>query len=152
MSALKYHLLKVQPRKKMIFDPEESVQFEGQTGPYIQYNFVRALGAAHKGSIENVDINAAKHYAGLEETEKELILQLVEFPELIQRAAAEYDPSLVAMYAYQLARAYSKFWSEVSIFRAEENAKAFRLQLSEVVASALQLSMYCLGVEMPEKM
>ena len=152
LSALKYHLLKVHPRKKMIFDPEESVQFEGQTGPYIQYNYVRASGAAQRGTIENVDLNAAYAYDGLEATEKELILQLVELPELIERAATEYDPSLIAMYSYQLARAYSKFWSEVSIFRAEESAKAFRLQLSGAVAEALQLSMYCLGIEMPEKM
>ena len=152
MGALKYHLLKVQPRKKMIFDPEESVQFEGQTGPYIQYNYVRARGAAVRGLTEQIDRNAAINYVGLEETEKELILLLVELPEIISRAAAEYDPSLVAHYAYQLARAYSKFWSEVSIFRAEDTAKAFRLQLSEAVANALQLTMNCLGIEMPEKM
>lgn len=152
MGALKYHLLKVQPRKKMIFDPEESVQFEGQTGPYIQYNYVRARGAAVRGLTEQIDRNAAISYVGLEETEKELILLLVELPEIISRAAAEYDPSLVAHYAYQLARAYSKFWSEVSIFRAEDTAKAFRLQLSEAVANALQLTMNCLGIEMPEKM
>lgn len=152
MGALKYHLLKVQPRKKMIFDPEESVQFEGQTGPYIQYNYVRARGAAVRGLTEQIDRNAAINYVGLEETEKELILLLVELPEIISRAAAEYDPSLVAHYAYQLARAYSKFWSEVSIFRAEDTAKAFRLQLCEAVANALQLTMNCLGIEMPEKM
>ncbi|MFZ4542901.1 MAG: arginine--tRNA ligase [Saprospiraceae bacterium] len=152
MSALKYHLLKVQPKKKMIFDPEESVQFEGQTGPYIQYNYVRAQGAVKKGTTEGVKISESNKYSTLADCEKELIIQLIELPEVILRAANEYDPAAIASFAYQLAKAYSKFWSEVSIFRADEIEKAFRLQLSAAVAHALKLSMSCLGIEMPERM
>jgi arginyl-tRNA synthetase len=152
MAALKYHLLKVQPKKKMVFDPTESVQFEGQTGPYIQYNYVRALGAVNRGKVENVDYEWAKAYTTLEPSEKELIIQLFDFPTLIEKSALEYDPSAVAAYCYSLAKAYSKFWSDVSIFKSEDIAKAFRLELSQAVANSLKIGMECLGIEMPERM
>lgn len=152
LAALKYHLLKVQPKKKMVFDPNESVQFEGSTGPYIQYNYVRALGAVNRGQIENIDPEWGTAYTQLEPSEKELITQLYDFPNVIQKAAEEYDPSSLAQYCYQLAKAYSKFWSDVSIFKAEDVEKSFRLTLSASVANALRLGMECLGIEMPEKM
>lgn len=152
LAALKYHLLKVQPKKKMVFDPNESVQFEGSTGPYIQYNYVRAFGAVNRGKIEGVDISLANQYTQLAPSEKELIIQLFDLPQLIQKAANEYDPSSIAAFCYGLAKGYSKFWSEVKIFQSDEISKAFRLQLSLAVANALKLGMECLGIEMPEKM
>jgi arginyl-tRNA synthetase len=152
MAALKYHLLKVHPKKKMVFDPNESVDFQGQTGPYIQYNYVRAFGAINKGKSENLDFEFAKAYTTLEPSEKELITQLFDFPTVIQKSASEYDPSTLATYCYSLAKAYSKFWSDVSIFKAEDTAKAFRLQLSQAVANSLKLGMACLGIEMPDRM
>lgn len=152
LAALKYHLLKVQPKKKMVFDPNESVQFEGSTGPYIQYNYVRAFGAVNRGKVEGVDLNLASQYTQLAPSEKELIIQLFDLPLLIQKAANDYDPSAVAAFCYSLAKGYSKFWSEVKIFQSEEVPKAFRLQLSNAVANALKLGMECLGIEMPEKM
>jgi arginyl-tRNA synthetase len=152
MAALKFHLLKVHPKKKMVFDPEESVDFQGQTGPYIQYNYVRALGAVNKGKGENIDLEFAKAYLSLEPSEKELITQLFDFPTVIQEAAAEYDPSAIAAYCYNLAKAYSKFWSDVSIFKSEEIEKAFRLELSQTVANSLKIGMECLGIAMPERM
>ncbi len=152
MAALKYHLLKVHPKKKMVFDPEESVDFQGQTGPYVQYNYVRALGAVNKGKKESIDFELANAYTNLEATEKEMILQLFDFPQIIQKAAAEYDPSMIAQYCYTLAKSYSKFWSDVSIFKANDIEKAFRLELSATVANTLKTAMECLGIEMPERM
>ena len=152
MAALKYHLLKVHPKKKMVFDPEESVDFQGQTGPYIQYNYVRALGAVNKGKGEGVDFELAYAYTKLEACEKEMILQLFDFEVVIQKAAEGYDPSEIAQYCYSLAKAYSKFWSELKIFGVGDVEKAFRLELSGSVANVLKLGMECLGIEMPERM
>jgi arginyl-tRNA synthetase len=152
MAALKYHLLKVHPKKKMVFDPAESVDFQGQTGPYIQYNYVRALGAVNRGKMEGVDMELAKAHSTLDASEKELIVQLFEFPNIIEKAAAEYDPSTIASYCFGLAKAYSKFWADISIFKSEDVEKAFRLELSNTVAGVLKTGMYCLGIEMPERM
>ncbi len=152
MAALKYHLLKVHPKKKMVFDPAESVDFQGQTGPYIQYNYVRALGAVNRGKMESVDMELAKAHSTLDASEKELIVQLFEFPSIIEKAAMEYDPSTIASYCFGLAKAYSKFWADISIFKSEEVEKAFRLELSHTVANVLKTGMYCLGIEMPERM
>jgi arginyl-tRNA synthetase len=152
LAALKYHLLKVHPKKKMVFDPNESVELEGQTGPYIQYNFVRANGAIKKGQAESLDMELAKMYTDLKPTEKEIISQLFDFPTVMQTAADEYDPSSIASYCYNLAKAYSKFWNDVSIFKSEDIEKAFRLELSQAVVNTLQVGMECLGIEMPERM
>ena len=152
MAALKYHLLKVHPKKKMVFDPEESVDFQGQTGPYIQYNYVRALGAVNKGKGEGVDFELSNAYTKLEACEKEIILQLFDFEVVIQKAAEAYDPSEIAQYCYGLAKAYSKFWSELKIFGVGDVEKAFRLELSASVANVLKTGMECLGIEMPQRM
>lgn len=152
MAALKYHLLKVQPKKKMIFDPNESVQFEGQTGPYIQYNYVRALGALNKAVAEDIDFGQAKNYTTLEPIEKEIILQLSDFPNIIEKAASEYDPSQVAQYCYAIAKTFSKLWTDVKIFKAEPSEKAFRIEICKTVSQTLRTGMYCLGIEMPDRM
>jgi arginyl-tRNA synthetase len=152
MAALKYHLLKVHPKKKMIFDPSESVDLKGQTGPYIQYNYVRALGAVNKGKTEGLDMELSNAYTVLQPSEKEIIVQLFDFESIIKEAAENYDPSAIAAYCYTLAKNYSKFWSEVSIFKADEHEKAFRLLLSRAVCYVLQRGMYCLGIEMPARM
>ena len=151
LAALKYFILKVNPRKRMTFNPQESVDLQGNTGPYIQYSYVRCNGVARKA--EEVDINLAKEYKTLEPQEKAIIIKLFQFGEMIQEAAKDYDPSLVAAYCYDLARLYHKFYHDVSILKAEsEAAKAFRLQLSAAVANTLASGMDLLGIEMPERM
>ncbi len=152
MAALKYHLLKVHPKKKMVFDPAESVDFQGQTGPYIQYNYVRASGVMNRAKGENTDFELAKAYSNLHPTEKDLIVQLFDFQNVIEKSAAEYDPSGIAAYCYTMAKTYSKYWSEVKIFQGEDYEQAFRIVLSDCIATVLKRGMYCLGIEMPERM
>lgn len=153
LAALKFHIIKVTPRKSMVFDPTESVDLQGQTGPYIQNAYVRIRSVLRKAEEDGISGSALQEYTVLQEQEKELIRSLYEFPDLVARAAAEYDPSHVAGYAYNLAKAFHKFYHDHSILRAEsEAAKAFRLQLSRMVAQVLQTAMDLIGIEMPEKM
>lgn len=153
LSALKYFILKVNPRKRMTFNPEESVELQGQTGPYIQYSYVRVRGVGERGRKEGVDLGEAKTYQGLEPAEKDLLKAILEYPGVIRTAAEEYDPSHLASSCYNLAKLYSKFWHDLSIFGAkEEGAVAFRLLLSEQVGRVLQHGMELLGIEMPERM
>jgi arginyl-tRNA synthetase len=149
LAALKFHIVKVQPRKRMVFDPKESVDLQGQTGPYIQNAYVRIKSVLRKADAELQDAN----YQQLQDQEKELIRSLYEFPSLILRAAAEYDPSHIAGYAYNLAKSYHKFYHDLSILKAESaDARAFRIKLSRMVAQVLSTAMNLLGIEMPEKM
>ena len=150
LAALKFHIIKVHPKKRMVFDPKESVDLQGQTGPYIQNAYVRIKSIYRKA--ENVNIALAKEHA-IEPGEVELIKILYRFPETILIAAADFDPSALANYTYDLAKAYHKFYSEHSILRADtEAAKAFRLKLSLTVANVLKKGMDMLGIEMPERM
>jgi arginyl-tRNA synthetase len=151
LAALKYHIIKVNPQKRMVFDPKESVDLQGQTGPFIQYAYVRISSVLRKAG--DADTSAAAKYENLEPLEKELAGQIYRFPELILNAAHTYDPSLVANYCYELAKNFHRFFTEHSILRAEsEEAKAFRLQLSKAVANVLKTGMGLLGIEMPERM
>ncbi len=152
LGALKYFILKVNPRKRMTFNPKESVDFLGDTGPYIQYAFVRCSGIARKA--KEVNMALAKEYTTLHPQEKAVIIHLFQFPDTITEAAKNYDPSLVAAYCYDLARLYSKFYnSGLSVIDAESDAaQAFRLQLSAAVANTLNTGMDLLGIEMPERM
>ncbi len=152
LAALKFHIIKVQPKKRMVFDPKESVDLQGQTGPYIQYSFVRINGVGQRAEREGVDWEAASTYKTLEPAERDILRLLYKFPTLIQEAASELDPSAIANFCYALAKAYSKFWHDVSIFDSEEAAKSFRLLLSKLVGSVLKNGMDLLGIEMPEKM
>ena len=152
LAALKFHIIKVQPQKRMVFDPKESVDLQGQTGPYIQYSYVRINGVGKRAEREGVSWEQAQAYKSLEPAERDLLRSLYQFPELIQEAAAELDPSSIANFCYALAKSYSKFWHDVSIFDAEESAKAFRLLLSKLVGSVLKNGMDLLGIEMPERM
>lgn len=151
MAALKFHILKVNPRKRMVFDPKESVDLQGHTGPYVQNAYVRIRSVLRKA--EEVPLEEAESYASLEPIEKEILSLLYAFPEQIRMAAGEYDPSHMAAYCYNLAKSYHRFWHDVSILRAKtEAAKAFRLRLSTAVANVLEKGMTLLGIEMPEKM
>ena len=153
MGALKFFIIKVHPKKKMIFNPEESVDLQGQTGPYIQYSSVRINGLMQRVEKEKVDLSKAGAYAAIQPQEKDLLVALHDYPNVVRNAADEYDPSLVANFCYDLAKKYHRFWHDLSIFSAETDAaKAFRLTLSKSVGQVLKAGMGLLGVEMPERM
>lgn len=156
LAALKFFIIKVHPKKRMTFDPKESVDMQGQTGPYVQNAYVRiqsVLRKAEEMGIGNAELGKSLEYKALETDEKDLIAQLYEFPGLIQEAAREYDPSVIANYCYTLAKSYHKFYHDYSILKAEsEAAVAFRLKLCRAIANTLRFGMDLLGIEMPERM
>jgi arginyl-tRNA synthetase len=151
LAALKFFIIKVNPQKRMTFNPAESVDMQGQTGPYVQNAYVRVRSLLRKAGEQNTD--QASDYQSLQKQEKEILSQLYAYPELIAAAAEEYDPSTIANFCYDLAKNYHRFYHDLSILSAEtEAAKAFRLQLSQAVAHVLKHSMDLLGIEMPERM
>lgn len=151
LAALKFYITKVHPRKRMTFDPKESVDLQGQTGPYIQNAYVRIKSVLRNAPA--VDENIADGYSGLNPEEKELVNAIYSFPELILDAAENYDPSTIANFSYNLAKSFHKFYHDHSILNAEnEAAKSFRLLLSRVVGQVLKTGMDLLGIEMPEYM
>jgi len=153
MGALKFFIVKVHPKKKMIFNPEESVDLQGQTGPYIQYSYVRINGLMQRVEKEGIDLSSANRYASIQPQEKELLVAIQDYQNVVLKGAEEYDPSLVANYSYDLAKKYHRFWHDLSVFNAESpEARAFRLTLSRAVGQVLKSSMGLLGVEMPERM
>lgn len=150
LAALKYFIIKVHPKKRMIFNPAESVDMQGQTGPYIQNAYVRVQSVLRK-----YDENSTKEHSYTDLNEFELVLakSLLIYPDIIQEAANGYDPSTVANYCYELAKQYHRFYHEVRILTAEtEDAKIFRILLSKTVARTLEHGMRLLGIEMPERM
>ncbi len=152
LAALKFFIVKVQPQKRMVFNPAESVDMQGQTGPYVQNAFVRIQSILRKGGAE-VDVSQASAYAKLETAEKDLVALLYQYPDTVRQAAEDYDPSTIANYCYDLAKAFHKFYHDYSILRAESDAaKGFRLQVAQAVAKVLEHGMDLLGIEMPERM
>ena len=157
MAALKFFIIKVTPQKRMVFDPKESVDLQGQTGPYVQNAYVRIQSVLRKADelgIRNAELGShSKDYVTLETDEKDLIAQLYAFPALIEEAAQTYDPSVIANYCYNLAKAYHKFYHDYSILKAEsEAARAFRIKLCQAIGHVLAFGMDLLGIEMPERM
>jgi arginyl-tRNA synthetase len=151
LAALKFFILKVNPKKRMIFNPAESVDVQGQTGPYVQNAYVRIMSV--KRRLEGSVIADYKDYKGYEPTEVDLLKSLMIYEEQLMIAAEQYDPSNIATYAYDLAKKFHKFYHDVRILQAEsEEAKAFRLILSDSVARVLAHAMDLLGIEMPERM
>ena len=152
LSALKYFIIKVNPRKRMTFNPKESVDMQGTTGPYIQNAFVRIQSIFRK--LDGSKPTGGYSYPGsIEEVESELMIQLAGYKEVIAEAMEKYDPSLIANYAYALAKSYHRFYHECRILSVEDQAlKAFRLGLSDAAARTIQKSMMLLGIEMPDYM
>ncbi|GLR16273.1 arginine--tRNA ligase [Portibacter lacus] len=151
LAALKYFIIKVNPKKRMTFDPKESVDMQGQTGPYIQNAYVRIQSILRKSEnlVEARDVD----YKELESIEIGLIRKMEQFSAIIEDAAEKLDPSNMANYCYDLAKMYHRFYHEFKILSAEsEEAKQFRLKLSEAVAQILKTGMELLGIEMPERM
>ncbi len=156
MAALKFHIIKVHPKKRMVFDPKESVDLQGQTGPYVQNAYVRIRSVLRKASalgLDTSDVTLAGNYPQLETQEKALVQQTYGYPALLIQAANDYDPSVVANYCYDLAKAFHKFYTDYSILKADsKEAIAFRLQLCKAISNTLRSGMYMLGIEMPERM
>jgi arginyl-tRNA synthetase len=152
LGALKYYMLKVDPKKQMMFNPEESVDFAGNTGPFIQYTYARIQSILRKADFdyENVVISSGVE---MHEKEKELIKQVQLFPEVIQNAAENHSPALVANYTYDLVKEFNSFYQQVSIL-GEENLdkKVFRVQLSQSVGNTIKNAFQLLGIEVPERM
>jgi arginyl-tRNA synthetase len=154
LGALKYYILKVDPRKNMTFNPEESIDFNGNTGPFIQYTYTRiksVLRKAKQAGIEDKipDLSLIKPAA----KELGLIKLLRRFSETVTEAASEYSPALIANYCYDLAREYNQFYHEYTILgEAESSQRDFRLVLSRLTSEVLSKGMWLLGIEMPERM
>ncbi|MDM1061890.1 arginine--tRNA ligase [Empedobacter falsenii] len=149
MGALKYYILKVDPKKRILFDPKESVDFNGNTGPFIQYTFARIQSLLRKESPKEFDANAIE----LNDAEKEIIRALYDFEDTIEKAATEMSPALIANYVYELVKLFNSFYQNNPILKNEdENVKNFRLYLSQWVANTIQNSLRLLGIGVPERM
>ena len=151
MGALKYFLLKVDPKKRLLFDPNESVELEGHTGPFIQYTHARIRSVLKKAS--DTEREKVREYKTLAPVERDLIVSLTQFPENIRQAAEAYSPALIANYVYELAKNYNKFYHESPILQAEDEiTKQFRLELSAASGKVINRAMKLLGIEVPERM
>lgn len=153
MGALKYFILKVDPKRGMVFNPEESVDFQGDTGPFIQYTYARIQSIARRAKEEGVSETWDSNTISLHEKEKELLKTMQGFPEVIQQAAKQYSPAMIANYTYELVREFNSFYQNVSILGVDdENLKAFRVNLSIAVASIIKTAFKLLGIEVPNRM
>jgi arginyl-tRNA synthetase len=150
LGALKYYILKVDPKKRILFNPEESVDFAGNTGPFIQYTYARIQSIIRKATF---DFSATAKTNDLHEKEKELLKQIELYPEVIQNAAQNHSPALIANYTYELVREYNSFYQAVPILGEEkQEKKIFRVQLSKKVADTIASSFSLLGINVPERM
>lgn len=154
LGALKYYILKVDPKKRILFDPEESVDFQGNTGPFIQYTYARIQSILRKAKDTGVHLNTSVDVTEeLHPKEKELIKQLQLFPDTIQLAASNFSPAIIANYAYDLVKEFNSFYQQVSILgETDENKKALRVQLSKKVSEVISSGFRLLGIEVPERM
>ena len=149
LGAMKFYLLRVDPKKKMIFNPEESIDFHGFTGPFVQYTYARIKSVLKKQTKENIN----ERCNSLLPLEKELLILLEQFPLAIKDAAAELNPSIIANYVFYLAKTFNSFYTEHSIANAEtKEKKNLRLQLAGMTGNVLQSGMQLLGIPVPERM
>jgi len=154
LGSLKYFILKVDPRKNMTFNPKESIDFNGNTGPFIQYTHARIKSVLRKATelgisystIENIEIE-------ISDKESYLIQLITEFPSIIKQAGEEFSPALIANYMYELVKEYNQFYHDFTILKEEnQDLKKFRLVLSETTASTIKTGMSLLGIDVPERM
>jgi arginyl-tRNA synthetase len=150
LGALKYFILKVDPRKNMVFNPKESIDFNGNTGPFIQYTYARIQSVLRKaGAVEL----AGTGQAILSEKEETLVQLLSEFPAIVKEAADNFSPALIANYIYDLVKEYNQFYHDFSILREEnEDLRKFRLVLSQNVGKVIKTGFGLLGIDVPERM
>ena len=153
LGALKFFLLRVDPKKKMVFNPEESIDFHGFTGPFIQYTHARIKSILRKSGVSSLESGVQNKTGTLLPLEKELSIHLEMFPTILNDAATEHDPSKVAIYIFNLAKIFNSFYTEHSIGNAEnEEKKNLRLQLSQLTAQVIKTGMGVLGIKVPERM
>jgi arginyl-tRNA synthetase len=155
LGALKFFLMKVDPKKRMMFDPSESIQLQGHTGPFIQYTHARIKSILRKAATMNIhpDVASLKNVATLEPAEREVIFRINQYTHKLQEAGREYSPAIIANYAYDLAKEYNQFYQGIPIFNESDLAKLkFRIAFSQVTASTIQKAMLLLGIHVPEKM
>ncbi|MEJ5264086.1 MAG: arginine--tRNA ligase [Bacteroidales bacterium] len=155
MGALKYFILRVDPKKNMVFDPKESIDFNGNTGPFIQYSHARIHSVLRKANEMNLTIRPVniEKIDSLDEKEKELIQMIYEYRNTMAQAVEELSPAVIANYCYELSKAFNQFYHELSILKEpDEERRQFRLSLAAVTAGILKHAMNLLGIEMPERM
>lgn len=154
LGALKYFILKVDPRKNMTFNPKESIDFNGNTGPFIQYTHARICSVLRKAQEAGFQLpTSLPEELEVADRESSLIQNLASFPEVVRQAGKEYSPALIANYVYELVKEYNQFYHDFSIMKeADEQKKAFRLLLSKSVAKVIKTGMSLLGIEVPERM
>ncbi|MCF6349109.1 MAG: arginine--tRNA ligase [Flavobacteriaceae bacterium] len=152
LGALKYYILKVDPKKRILFDPAASIDFNGNTGPFIQYTYARIQSILRKANFDyTVTLSGVE--GSLHQKEKSVLKQLSLFPETIQQAADNYSPALIANYTYELVKEYNSFYQSVPVLGCEnDQVKIFRVQLSKKVADVIKSSFKLLGIEVPERM
>lgn len=151
LGALKYYILKVDPKKRILFDPKESIDFNGNTGPFIQYTHTRIQSILRKSKID--EKSTLELSLTLHEKEKQLLKQLEQFPEVIQQSAKQYSPALIANYTYDLVKDFNSFYQNVSILGADTDAeKIFRVSLSKTVGKTIKNAFRLLGINVPERM
>ena len=152
LGALKYYILKVDPKKRILFDPKDSIDFQGNTGPFIQYTYARIQSILRKSNVD-ISMTVKTAEVTLHDKEKELIKQIQLFPEVIRNAAQNHSPALVANYTYDLVKEFNSFYQNVSILGADsETEKIFRVQLAHVVANTIKNGFSLLGINVPERM
>ena len=152
MGALKYFLLKVDPKKRMLFNPEESIDFQGHTGPFIQYTHARICSILRKAHEQGI-IGKTTDYPILQESEQEVIYLLSQYPQILADAGRELSPALISLFAYDLAKAYNRFYNEVNIFNEpDRDAQQFRVAFSGIVGETIQKAMSLLGIKVPSRM
>jgi arginyl-tRNA synthetase len=153
LGALKFFLLRVDPKKRMIFNPEESIDFHGFTGPFIQYTHARIKSVLRKAGDVSVNANIIETSEPILKLEKELIVLLEQYPVMLDQAIAEHNPSVIAIYVFNLAKSFNTFYTEHSVLNAEtETKKQLRLQLSSLTAHVIASGMSLLGIKVPERM
>ena len=152
LGALKYHILKVDPKKRIMFDPKESIDFNGNTGPFIQYTYARIKSILRKADFNFTNI-LYKEEIDLHEKERSVIKYLILFPDVLQQAADNYSPALIANYTYDLVKEYNSFYQSVPILGSENlHEKIFRTQLSQKVSEVIKNAFKLLGIEVPDRM
>jgi arginyl-tRNA synthetase len=153
MGALKYFILKVDARKNMLFNPEESIDFNGNTGPFIQYTYARIRSILRKASPTPLQVEGAMKAVELSTKEAELIQKMSEYGAAVEQAGKDYSPSGIANYCYELTKVFNQFYHDFSILNEpDEQKKAVRLMLARNVAKIIKSAMGLLGIEVPERM